>query len=110
MNERQTSVVSIISAFAIGGLIGASVALLMAPMTGADTRKMLIDRGGDIVDRAGDIRDKAVDTMGDTRDKAVKAINNVADQTKKVADQTKKRASFISNRSRKKMEKMKDCV
>ncbi len=78
MQEKQTTIASIIAAFAIGGLIGASIALLMAPMSGEDTRKM-------IADKSGEIRDNALDTVKDTRDRASKTLNNVADQTKKRA-------------------------
>lgn len=45
---------SIILSFFIGGIVGAGVALLMAPKTGEETRKMIKDFAEDARDRAGD--------------------------------------------------------
>lgn len=50
----------------VGASVGAGIALLYAPKTGRDTRKMLRRRAEDardaINDRTGQIRDRVVDT------------------------------------------------
>ncbi len=86
MRQRDSNILSIVSAFVLGGLLGAGVALLMAPMSGHDTRHM-------ITKKSMELRDRAADTAQDTRDRAGKVIS-------KVADQTKERASSLRKRSR----------
>ncbi len=76
----------------MGGLIGAGIALLMAPQSGKKTRSMIADKGMEI-------RDRAVDTAEDTRDRASKAIDNLTETTRK-------RATKISRRSSKMMADM----
>jgi gas vesicle protein len=53
--------------FFIGGVVGASVALLMAPKTGPETRRMIRDLADNARTRAGDyvgqVKDKASDYM-----------------------------------------------
>ncbi len=75
MEERSTTIISVLSAFVIGGLIGAGIALLMAPQSGEKTRGLIMSKGSDL-------RDKALGTAEDTRDRASKAINNISKQTK----------------------------
>jgi gas vesicle protein len=55
---------AVLLSFFIGGIIGAGVALLTAPKTGQETRKM-------IRDFAEDTRDKAEDYVGQVKEKAV---------------------------------------
>jgi gas vesicle protein len=76
--------VSLISAFAIGGLIGAGVALLMAPQSGQETR----DR---IRNKSIELKDKALETAEDTRHRAARALNDVTQQTKEKVSSISKR-------------------
>lgn len=75
MDDRGTTVISVLSAFVIGGLIGAGIGLLMAPQSGEQTREM-------IMSKSNDIKEKAVGTAEDTRNRASKAIDNISKQTK----------------------------
>ena len=59
---------AMIFSFFIGGIIGAGVALLTAPKTGEETRKM-------IRDFAEDTRDKAGDYVGQMKDKAADYVD-----------------------------------
>ncbi len=56
---------AILLSFFIGGIIGAGVALLTAPKTGEETRKMIKDFAEDARDKAEDyaehVKEKAVD-------------------------------------------------
>ena len=51
--------------FFLGAVAGAATALLLAPKTGAETRELLAEQGGQILNRAkahaGDAREKAGD-------------------------------------------------
>lgn len=50
---------SFLSGFLMGGLIGAAVALLMAPQSGEETRKMIYDKGVELRDRTSEQLEKA---------------------------------------------------
>jgi gas vesicle protein len=75
MYERNNHIGSTILAFALGGLIGAAVALLMAPQSGRETRSM-------IMNKSNELKERAVETVDETRTKAEKAIDDLAHQTK----------------------------
>jgi gas vesicle protein len=61
----------------IGAAVGAGVALLYAPVSGKETRK-LIRR------KAGDARDSVAEASGQVRDKVVGASETVADAARDV--------------------------
>ncbi len=88
---KRGSFGSLLSGFLIGGLIGATVALMTAPQSGAETRAM-------IGDRANEMRDRAVNMANDTRDRATKAIASARDQATDVINKTRDRASDIAQR------------
>ena len=49
---------SLIVALVIGGLVGAGVALLLAPQSGKRTRQQIADLAEDLKDYASDLTDK----------------------------------------------------
>ena len=63
MADNNGDLGSFLAGFVIGGLIGAGVALLMAPQSGEETR-------GLIKDKSIELRDRAVETADDARAKA----------------------------------------
>jgi gas vesicle protein len=65
MSEQDSgfSAGPVLLSFFIGGLIGAGVALLTAPKTGEETRRM-------IKELAEDVKDKAEDYIGQVKDAA----------------------------------------
>ncbi len=73
--NRGNPVWMIVIPYIIGALIGATVALLLAPQSGKETIHM-------IRDKSGDIKDKTVGTISDTRSRAGKAIGDLTQQTK----------------------------
>lgn len=73
--KRDNPVWMIVIPYIIGALIGATVALLLAPQSGKDTLNL-------IRDKSGDIKDKTVGAIGDTRSRAGKAIGDLTQQTK----------------------------
>ncbi len=90
--DKKTGILSIVAAFAVGSLIGAGLALLMAPQSGAETRSMLADN-------ASDMKDKAVGALEDTRDKANKTVDDVSKKTKgKAAELKDKVKSQVSDK------------
>ena len=64
MSEQdcRRSAGKVICSFFVGGLIGAGVALLMAPKTGEETRRMIKELAGEVKDKAEDYIDRAKGT------------------------------------------------
>jgi gas vesicle protein len=52
--REENAAGTIITAFVLGALTGAAVALLMAPQTGEETRRMLGDKAREGADRASE--------------------------------------------------------
>ncbi len=65
--ERGYSAASVALGFILGGVMGASLALLFAPESGRRTRERLRDL-------AADVRDKTIDVSEELRDKAEEAV------------------------------------
>jgi gas vesicle protein len=60
MSEKGGGFQSYFAGFLIGGLVGAAVALIMAPRSGRETREEILVRSGEVRDRAEDTVDEAV--------------------------------------------------
>jgi gas vesicle protein len=65
--ENGYSGASVALGFILGGMLGASLALLLAPESGRRTRERLRDL-------AADVRDKGLDITEELRDKAEEAV------------------------------------
>ena len=63
MADNSGDLGSFLAGFVIGGLIGAGVALLMAPQSGEETRAL-------IADKSIELRDRAAETAGDVQTRA----------------------------------------
>ena len=80
MADNSGDLGSFLAGFVIGGLIGAGVALLMAPASGEETRAM-------IGEKSIELRDRAYDTASDVQNRA----GELASQTAQTYDQQVKR-------------------
>jgi gas vesicle protein len=80
--EKEKNAMSVMTAFIVGGLIGAGVALLMAPQSGEDTRKL--------------IRQQA----DETRQRAEAAADDLLLQTKEKAEDLRKQGKQVAERTR----------
>ncbi len=96
MDNRTTTAISVIAALAIGTLVGAGIALLVAPQAGKKTRKLLQKKGMELMDMAAS-------SASDTRDKAAKTIGDVTNQAKGMnpfmRSRSKKMKNFISDQA-----------
>ena len=89
MSEEQSSPRSGFTIFAVGALIGAGIALLYAPQSGKETRKLLAKK-------AKQLRDKAQDTVENAQEfiKERKAdLSAVIHSGKEVVDHAKHKRS-----------------
>jgi gas vesicle protein len=80
--DREKNAMSIMTAFIVGGLIGAGVALLMAPQSGEDTRQ-LIKRQAE-----------------ETRHRAEAAADDLIHQTREKAEDLRNQGKHMAERGR----------
>ena len=53
MSDKSNQVATVVSAFAVGALVGAAVAVLFAPRSGKETRVLLAKKTGELKDKVG---------------------------------------------------------
>ncbi len=83
-----------LTGFVIGGLIGAGVALVLAPQSGEETRAQIRDRSIELRDRADDevreLRRRADETLAEFRKQAgeiqEKALKSLEEARAKIAE------------------------
>ena len=90
MADNSGDLGSFLAGFVIGGLIGAGVALLMAPQSGEETRALISDKSIELRDRAAesaqDMQSRASDYAQQTAqlyDEQVQRIQAAVDAGKK---------------------------
>jgi gas vesicle protein len=81
-NYPQVNVAGVVVGMLIGGLAGAVAMLLLAPQSGADTRKLIQKKGVELRDRTNEIVE---DTLSQVRTSAQKVKMNVKDYGKRQA-------------------------
>jgi len=73
MAERDSGL-EFFAGFVIGGLVGAAVALILAPQSGEETRAQIREKGIELKDKAGELavetRQRAEDLSAEARQKA----------------------------------------
>jgi gas vesicle protein len=77
MADNNGDLGSFLAGFVIGGLIGAGVALLLAPQSGEETR-------GIIKDKSIELRDRAYDTAEEARVKAEQLAQQARDRAAEI--------------------------
>ena len=84
MQHATRSGMSVVTGLLVGGLIGAGVALLMAPRSGEETR-------AEIRDKAMEYRDRTRDVVNETVSQAKSKAGEVKDGVLEKADDLKRR-------------------
>lgn len=78
-----------LTGFIFGVALGAGVALLLAPATGAETRRKLSSTarrlGKDAADRIGEVKDTVAERIGEAKDTVAARANEVKDEFKGAA-------------------------
>jgi gas vesicle protein len=77
MADNNGDLGSFLAGFVIGGLIGAGVALLLAPQSGEETREL-------IKDKSIELRDRAYETADETRAKAEQLAQQARDRAAEI--------------------------
>jgi gas vesicle protein len=77
--------VSFFAGLLVGGLVGAAVALLIAPQSGEETRTMIYDKGIELKDKAGevsaDVQERADKALADAKSRFDVAIEELRART-----------------------------
>ncbi len=85
MSEKRGSFGTLTLGILIGGLVGASVALLSAPMSGIQTRAAIRDKSLELKNRASEqyqqIQMRANDTMTKVRTRAEEVAHRIQNRT-----------------------------
>jgi gas vesicle protein len=82
----------------IGGLVGAAVALLIAPQSGEETRKQLAKS-------SEDLRDRAQDVVEDARERAEATIADSRRRAERIIEEARERAEAMTEEARIRLEK-----
>ena|SRR5690349_5219918 len=72
--REDSGAATTITAFVLGALTGAAVALLMAPQSGEDTRRMLGDKAREGADRAAEAARQGRELLNRQKDNIASAI------------------------------------
>jgi gas vesicle protein len=87
----------------IGGLVGAAVALLMAPQSGEETRAQIRDTSLELRDRANEViveaREKAEAITADARRRAEEITSDARKRAEEIVADARKRAEEIQRSS-----------
>jgi gas vesicle protein len=75
MSEKGNSVGTVLAVFAIGAIAGAAVALLLAPASGAETRRKLAERAREGRARADELAREARDLFQRQRENIASAVD-----------------------------------
>lgn len=97
MADRDGEFGAFISGFVIGGLVGAAVALLLAPQSGEDTRTL-------IRDRSIEIRDQVEQSAAEARARA----ESLAAEAKTRAEELQQRGQVVLEEQKSRIEKAVD--
>lgn len=88
MDGKGSSAGSFFMGVLVGGAVGAVVALLLAPKSGSDLRKDLVQTGEGLLDKAGDLlgkgAEKADDTINEGRLRAQRIVTNTKQQAESI--------------------------
>ena len=104
MSERDGDFGAFLAGFVIGGLVGAAVALIMAPQSGEETRTIIHDRSIELKDKASEkaetARIKAEAAAAEARARA----DELAKLTQEKAMELKKKGQEVYQAQKSKIE------
>ncbi|MBA3758218.1 YtxH domain-containing protein [Candidatus Saccharibacteria bacterium] len=98
MTDRTSPNLVAVSLFA--GLAGALAAMLLAPRSGADTRKKIHDQADDLTERTRDNFHEVKDTVSKGLDKFSSVINKTSAKAKNEYEDLKDRRERLDNEER----------
>lgn len=85
-NCNGSAVRSVVTAFALGALVGTGLALLYAPQSGRETRDMVCKKTQDLKHAAGDAIEQGKHMVSDVRQKAREVIEKGKEAAHEMGD------------------------
>jgi gas vesicle protein len=73
-DENSNQVGGMLTAFAVGALVGAGIALLYAPQSGKKTRDLLARRANELRDKAGEALDESKEMVRGKKAQVLAAV------------------------------------
>lgn len=111
MSDNNSDFGTFLAGFLMGGLVGAAVALLMAPQSGEETRTIIREKSIELKDKATETaeeaRHRAEKALEDARVRAEAAYQEVKVRADEVAHLTKERAVQLQEQGQIVLEKQK---
>lgn len=105
--DNDSDIGAFLTGFVVGGLVGAAVALIMAPQSGAETREQIRQKGIEL-------RTQGEETLADTRARAESIAIDARARAEKLAAEARLRAEEMAKQGRVVMEeqrvKLQDAV
>ena len=77
-NDNSGSYGSTLLIFLLGAAVGATVAILYAPMSGTETRAQIADKATQLKDKATDLKDQVVEKASQWKDAAADKLSSLA--------------------------------
>jgi len=75
MSDKSNQVATVVSAFAVGALVGAAVAVLFAPRSGKETRDLLAKKTSDLKGKVGEALHEAKEAISQKKAEVMAAID-----------------------------------
>lgn len=114
MAENDSDFGVFLAGFIVGGLVGAAVALLMAPKSGEETRTFIKEKSIELKDEAmkstEEARLKAEATLAEVRTKAEATAAEYKEKAEELAKQAKVQAEELKKRGQDLLDEQKDKV
>ena len=92
-NNNDSDIGAFLTGFVIGGLVGAAVALILAPQSGAETREQIRQKGIEL-------REQGEESLAEARARAEAAAAEARARAEKMAAEAKSRAEELTRQGR----------
>ncbi|HUF38935.1 MAG TPA: YtxH domain-containing protein [Anaerolineales bacterium] len=93
MSDRDSDFGAFLSGFVVGGLVGAAVALLMAPQSGEETRTVIKEKGIELRDMAAEKAEEVRTMAGEVADSAKSKAADLQKRGQVVLEEQKEKLS-----------------
>jgi gas vesicle protein len=103
MSDNNNEFGAFLSGLMLGGIAGAITALLLAPQSGEETRKVILDK-------SMEIKDKALETVEDARLRAENAAEEARLAAQEYSDKLQQQAKSLQEQGRVILEEQKQKI
>jgi len=102
-HDEYREALGFLAGLTIGAVVGTAAALLLAPQSGARTRRQIARKAEEWSDAAGESLEDARDEARDLADRAARETRRLARRARKGADRTGERIADAVDRGRERL-------